>query len=572
MSTQLKIDTRVRSLKTYLDEFEKGLFQIPSFQRDFIWEKEAILSLFDSIKNNYPIGSILFWKPLENYPEYIDNSPQIGPYALALEQNKNKNAVFILDGLQRLSSLFGCLTHPKKTTLRLNQEKWEEQFNILYDLKEERFMYPIKNKVNHAYQVPIYIFMNSTFFRQYERKEFNKIADSAVETYLDRADKLSNIFLNYQIASVDINDATIEEAVEIFRRVNEKGKMIEKDQIVSALTNKDGFRMASEIDDLLSRLEAYRFEDVSRKLIFQCIQNAFGQPYFDTKIDDLIDKKNFAVVAKNALKAIEQSVQFLYEELLVLDSKLLPYTGQLSFLALFFTNVQKEDMTKKQKNALKQWFWETSYSSFFTNYNAIGMQRKAYQQFKVFIQNENENPFFHENQSQKNQSQTFFPIFLPDKIQGTSARIKSLLLFMLNNSHKKQNIVQNQSLDIVEGQLFKLAKKDSFTENHIYFVGNTDDACFEKIIKTKASKNNKDYSFLLDMEEDLSHIFISAEMQKAYKDKKSQADILKMRKDLIEQEESEFLNTINEFTNKLYFDYYIGHFNDGDLLDLDVPF
>jgi uncharacterized protein with ParB-like and HNH nuclease domain len=58
MSSKLKIDTRVRSLKNYLEEFEQGAFQIPSFQRDFLWSQDDIKQLFDSIKNNYPIGSI----------------------------------------------------------------------------------------------------------------------------------------------------------------------------------------------------------------------------------------------------------------------------------------------------------------------------------------------------------------------------------------------------------------------------------------------------------------------------------------------------------------------------------
>ncbi len=60
MKSTLKIDTRIRSLRSYLDEFEKGAFQVPSFQRDFLWETEDIKQLFDSIKNRYPIGSIQF--------------------------------------------------------------------------------------------------------------------------------------------------------------------------------------------------------------------------------------------------------------------------------------------------------------------------------------------------------------------------------------------------------------------------------------------------------------------------------------------------------------------------------
>lgn len=112
MKTSLKIDTRVRSLRSYLDEFEKGAFQVPSFQRDFLWDIESITKLFDSIKNRYPIGSIQFWQPSEFGETWIDNDVKIGPYKIIKPSNEPK-PIFILDGLQRLSTLFGCLINPK---------------------------------------------------------------------------------------------------------------------------------------------------------------------------------------------------------------------------------------------------------------------------------------------------------------------------------------------------------------------------------------------------------------------------------------------------------------------------
>jgi uncharacterized protein with ParB-like and HNH nuclease domain len=62
--SELKIDTRIRSLRKYLEEFEQGTFQVPNFQRDFLWTTDDIKELFVSIKNKYPIGSIQFWKPI----------------------------------------------------------------------------------------------------------------------------------------------------------------------------------------------------------------------------------------------------------------------------------------------------------------------------------------------------------------------------------------------------------------------------------------------------------------------------------------------------------------------------
>ena len=34
---------------------------IPAFQRSFVWNREQVKELFDSIKKGYPIGSILLW-------------------------------------------------------------------------------------------------------------------------------------------------------------------------------------------------------------------------------------------------------------------------------------------------------------------------------------------------------------------------------------------------------------------------------------------------------------------------------------------------------------------------------
>jgi uncharacterized protein with ParB-like and HNH nuclease domain len=65
MNDKQHIQTRVRRLIRYIEDMEKGLIQIPAFQRDFVWSNNDRKDLFDSLKKGYPIGSIIFWKPLE---------------------------------------------------------------------------------------------------------------------------------------------------------------------------------------------------------------------------------------------------------------------------------------------------------------------------------------------------------------------------------------------------------------------------------------------------------------------------------------------------------------------------
>lgn len=143
MSAKLQIVTRVRRLIHYIEDIEKGLIQIPAFQRDFIWDNNDKFDFFDSIKKGYPIGSILFWKP-DNEPfEPVQN---IGPYEIP---QKGENYYYILDGFQRLSTIFGCLINPEKTNLNIDRDKWTKEFQICYDLQKEDFLFQDQKRLIH---------------------------------------------------------------------------------------------------------------------------------------------------------------------------------------------------------------------------------------------------------------------------------------------------------------------------------------------------------------------------------------------------------------------------------------
>ena len=39
-----------------------GEIRIPHFQRDFRWQRQDVVRLFDSIVRGYPVGSLLLWR------------------------------------------------------------------------------------------------------------------------------------------------------------------------------------------------------------------------------------------------------------------------------------------------------------------------------------------------------------------------------------------------------------------------------------------------------------------------------------------------------------------------------
>jgi len=538
MSEKLNIEPRVRSLIHYLNEIENGIVQIPAFQRDYVWTRDDIKDLFDSIKNRYPIGSVLFWKPDMKIGE---NKDKIGSYYV---RNDSKETIYILDGFQRLSTLFGCLTNPDKTKLDRDAKEWEDFFKIYYDLEEETFLYLRPKALNQPYQIPVYILMNSSDFRQYARKEFEKILDEdRIEKYYDRADKLSRIFLEYQIASIDINNANIEEAVEIFSRVNSKGQDISFDWMANALSIKDGFRFGDEIDNLIEELKPYNFEKIDRNVIFRCIQSSFGKLYIDNPdIESLAKRKDFSYVTKQTLPKIKDAVRFLYEDLLVLDSKLVPYNIQLIFIMDFFKRF--EHPTADQKSRLKEWFWITTYSNYFTIYS-LANQRRAYEYFQKFLDGKEANPTFNDNPTLK-----FSVAAFPEKINLGSVRAKALTLFLLNYS----NDFKVLSADEVRGyKLQKIFSQYNTAENFIPVIEYYNSSTLEGI-SSLYKKRETDLSFIFNSDNFSSYkkYFLTDQMKDFYLkyclsndfNHSLIDDILQVRKKIIQFEEQNFIEKL----------------------------
>ena len=92
-------------------EFEKAF--LPAIQRKFVWPKEKIEFLFDSLMRNFPIGSFLFWElKKEKAKDYVFYSflkdyDERSPYNIRKDSSfRHEEIIGVLDGQQRLSSLF----------------------------------------------------------------------------------------------------------------------------------------------------------------------------------------------------------------------------------------------------------------------------------------------------------------------------------------------------------------------------------------------------------------------------------------------------------------------------------
>lgn len=526
MSKQIQVKPDVHRILKFLSLIEDGNFKIPTFQRDFVWGDKEKIELFDSISKEYPIGSILLWQPKSNFA----NKSDIGPYKI--NQNSDSNYFYILDGFQRLSTLFGCLTNPNKTELEIDRDKLDKEFTMFYDLEEEEFK--MKKRTSIA-EIPVYQLVDTFEFLNYIDELRNEdINQEDISKYIERAKKLSSTLIDYQIPSIEIYGGNIKDAVDIFSRVNSKGIEISSDWMLSALTSNEdrGFNLGELFEELLIDLREYNFHKIKREILVQCIQSSFGKIYFDQPIESLVNLDSFRYTSIKAITSIKKAVQFLFENLLVVDKRLLPYNNQLIFLTHFFNNV--ETPSSNQVKKLKEWFWITTYSNYFTIFS-LSKIRLAFQQFIKFTNNESENPVFFEKSNQM-----FFTADLPNSVSAGSVRSKAFQLFLLNYSNDFNNV---NSFDIETYKLISL------------FRGNrSHSAIVPLLIYSKNSRFNlpfeynkqKDLSYVLDnynTNYDLEKFFIFSEFQE-YNDSENKERILDVRLDAIQEEEKAFVDSL----------------------------
>lgn len=521
--SKIKIVPKVSRLINIMEMIKKGEIKIPSFQRDYIWGKKQRIDLFESLQLEYPIGAILLWKPERDFK--INH--EFGPFTV--EKVSPNGFFFILDGFQRLSTLFGCLTNPEKTEYQVDPEK-KKEFAVYYDLEKEEFNLPRTEPPDIAI-FPIYILIDTYAYLDFAEKLRNQIADKEKANVLvERGRKLSSTLIDYQIPFVEIHGGDIEQAVNIFSRVNSKGSPISKDWMVSALTSNElkDFNLGELIENLLNELVVYSFKDLKREVILQCIQNSFGKIYFDIKIEDLVNREDFIEKAKKTINSIKKAVQFLYEELLVLERRLLPYNNQLIFITYFFSEI--EDPFPEQKKKLKEWFWITTYSNYFTIYS-LSKTRSAFGQFKEFVEGRNDNPVFNDKPAVPFSVSAF-----PKKVFLGSVRSTATVLFLLNRSNDSAEVNASEIDSLV---LNYLCPRSKTSENLVpiiqYFTPESN--------KFIPAGKYEDLSFLLEGESfkpSFEKLFITEEMIR-----KPHNEVLKIRKQLIIEAEKQFVEGLN---------------------------
>lgn len=146
------------TINEVIKKIHEKKYLLPSIQREFVWRPAQIERLFDSLMQDYPINAFLFWvvpsekvthfKFYEFLRNYHQKDNRHNPQASI---NKNEEIFAILDGQQRLTSLYIGLKGSYAE--KLAHKRWNNEnaypekklyLNLLSTSKDADMMYDFK--------------------------------------------------------------------------------------------------------------------------------------------------------------------------------------------------------------------------------------------------------------------------------------------------------------------------------------------------------------------------------------------------------------------------------------------
>jgi hypothetical protein len=341
-------EPQTRTFSNLIEEIEKGQIKIPQFQRDFVWTIQKSAGLIDSILKGYPIGTFIFWKTKERLRSVRSLGLQTLP-----EPEKGESVDFVLDGQQRLTSLYACL---KGISIKRTDSNKIDDFSKIY----------INLQSEENEQIVI------TETKSEETKSFISILDLLTgdftvlaaypPEYHEKLKLYKNRIESYQYSIIQVKDAPIDIATEIFTRINVGGKPLSLFEIMVAKTfdyEKD-FDLSEKYQKLIENLKPHDYETVSDATVLQTVAMIISGECKRQVILKL-DKSEFINTWESAIDAIERAVEYFKSFYRIPVSQLLPYNALIIPFAYFFFH-HKDKPTGKKQQYLQDFFWRCSLS------------------------------------------------------------------------------------------------------------------------------------------------------------------------------------------------------------------
>ena len=370
------------SIYIYLENLRKKNYQIPTFQRNIVWEKENVKKLWDSIYRFYPIGSILIWET----DIKLQNHRAISGHGIT-DDSARTEYKYILDGQQRtnslLTSIYGGKIEGKgdfdptlyiDITISSEEETDDESYKkrfLFWDEIDDRNR-EIRQNIGRKKRYDEGLIMRirdiKENFSGMEKKLVEQGYADYDHTYRAQLRKIKEVLDNYKIAFIILRGIQLPEVCQIFERVNVEGKPLNIFDIVVAKTfrpkdeNVEGFYLRDLINDFRNKTQG-NFSNIDDQTYLQILSIFINQKRPNSGILNItppylsnIKAEYIEEVWSEAPKSLWKLFDFFENHLHLKGPELIPFRYFYMTLASYFFDNSNPDY-----DFLKKYFWFYSF-------------------------------------------------------------------------------------------------------------------------------------------------------------------------------------------------------------------
>lgn len=215
----------IMKISTILDHVDSGHMALPEFQRGYVWNRDQVRGLFDSLYKGHPIGGLLVWVT-ESKTATHRGDGELAPGVVKL----------LLDGQQRITSLYGVVRGKPPRFFDGNTHNFT---GLQFHLEKQTFEFyqPVKMKGDNLWIDVTELMQKGTS----GLGEFVRLLSMQPETAPKVGDFAGRLSRLLAIKEVDLHveevtgaDKTLDIVVDIFNRVNSGGTKLSKGDLALA--------------------------------------------------------------------------------------------------------------------------------------------------------------------------------------------------------------------------------------------------------------------------------------------------------------------------------------------------
>jgi hypothetical protein len=338
------LENTPKNYSVLINEVRTGQVKIPQFQRQFVWDIKSSAKLIDSIIKGYPIGTFIFWRTNDG----LRSVRNIGNIQFP-EQQEGEFVNYVLDGQQRITSFFAAISG----SLITREDGHSEDFSHIYlDLdadKEDDIV------ITDVAGTPEFSTIKLTELME---GDFTFLA-TYPKNYQEAILRYQNIIKGYNFNIINLREASIDVATEVFTRLNVGGKALTLFEIMVAKTYdaKKNFDLAERYQGLMKELLQVKYNEISSSTILQIVAMLIAKDCTRKTILKL-PKQEFVDTWGETVDCVKRSVDF-FRSFGIPVSRLVPYNALLVPFSYFF-HKHKTKPTGRMKAMLDDFFWRVS--------------------------------------------------------------------------------------------------------------------------------------------------------------------------------------------------------------------